>query len=77
MALSDWLFGSGALKKAANVGDNNAKSSGPSQPAGLDMVRLAQESADRQKAQAAPAKPAGSGSPLSSPMTPVSAKKAK
>ncbi len=69
--LSDFLFGSGALKKAA--GPNAPKNTSPSQPAGLDMARLAQESADRQKAQEKPAK---SGSPLSTTMTPMSPKKA-
>lgn len=79
--LSDWLFGSGALKKAASTGDSNApKDTGPAQPAGLDMARLAQDSADRQKSQSTPAatKPAKTSSPLSTTMTPMTpSKKAK
>lgn len=77
MSVVDFLFGSGALKKAASTGGNNAKDTSPAQPAGLDMGRLAQESADRQKSQEAAAKSTKSSSPLSSPMTPVSPKKAK
>lgn len=65
--LSDFLFGSGALKKAA--GPNAPKNTSPSQPAGLDMARLAQESADRQKAQESKSKSPASGSPLSTTMT--------
>ena len=68
MGMLDFLFGAGALKKAAGP---DAKDSGPSQPAGLDMAGLAQDSANRQKSQEAKNQPAKSGSPLSSTMTPM------
>lgn len=76
---SDWLFGSGALKKASSTGDSNAsKDTSPSQPAGLDMARLAQDSADRAKAQATPKPTPKASSPLSTTMTPMTpSKKAK
>ncbi len=66
MGLSDFLFGSGALKKAASTGGGDAKDTSAPQPAGLDMAGLAQESATRQKAQEKFAK---SPSPLSTTMT--------
>jgi hypothetical protein len=77
MGLSDFLFGSGALKKAASTGGSDAKDTSAPQPAGLDMAGLAQESATRQKAQESAPKPSKSSSPLSSTMTPISPKKAK
>lgn len=67
--LKDFLFGSGALKKAG--GDSAPKDTSAPQPAGLDMAGLAQESANRQKAQEKSAK---TGSPLSTTMTPVTKK---
>lgn len=77
MGLKDFIFGSGALKKAASTNDpSTPKDTSPSQSAGLDMGRLAQESADRQKAQEA--KSSRPASPLSTTMTPItSPKKAK
>ena len=67
--LKDFLFGSGALKKA--TGDAPV-SKIPSQPAGIDMGKLAQESADRAKAaDAASVNSSGSKSPLSTTMTPM------
>jgi len=63
--IKDFLFGSGALKKA---GGADAPSAQPSQPAGIDVAKMAQESADRNRPSGAPypATPKG----LSSTMTP-------
>jgi len=72
MALKDWLFGSDALKKA---GGDAPKNSPPSESAGLDMGKLAQDSADRAKAESS--KPAKSKSPLSTTMSPAPPKKEK
>lgn len=77
MGVMDFLFGAGALKKAAGTKDDS-KDTSTSQSAGLDMGRLAQESADRQKSQSASSKPAKTASPLSTTMTPMTTpKKAK
>ncbi len=65
--IKDFLFGSGPLKKAAN-GAADVPSIQPSQPAGIDVAKMAQESADRNRPSGAPypATPKG----LSSTMTP-------
>jgi len=80
--IKDFLFGRGALSKAAGEKQGGTQSSIPddlanasrkvksslpstSQPAGLDMGKLAQDAADRAQGK----------SPLSSTMTPVSPKK--
>lgn len=74
MGVMDFLFGSDALKKAAGTKSSDKPS--PSRgDAGLDMGRLAQESADRQKSQASMDKPSKSTSPLSTTMTPLGASK--
>jgi hypothetical protein len=62
----DFLFGSGALKKA---GGTPPPSPTPSQPAGIDIGKMAQDQADKAKAAANPA-PSSGKSPLSSTMTP-------
>ena len=50
---SDFLFGSGALKKAAAQGDPAGKQpTQPEQPAGLDIAKMAQDQADRAAADA-------------------------
>lgn len=72
--LKDFLFGSGSLKKASGEAPAKSaeKSGSYSGNAGLDMAKLAQESADRNKvsATAPPStkKPQGG---LTSTMTPM------
>lgn len=44
--LKDFLFGSGSLKKAASTGDS-APASGPAQPAGIDIGKMAQDQANQ------------------------------
>jgi hypothetical protein len=64
--LKDFLFGSGPLKKAAGTAD--VPSAQPSQPAGIDVAKMAQDQADRVRPSGAPY-PATPKS-LASPMTP-------
>lgn len=52
--VKDFLMGSGALKKAASTGESTVNPS-PSQPSGIDVAKLAQEQADREKARKAKA----------------------
>jgi hypothetical protein len=59
----DFIFGSGPLKKAADGPKPDTKPQG-NQDAGLDIGKMAQDQADKQKAQPAPKKG------LSTPMTP-------
>lgn len=75
MGVVDFLFGSDALKKAAGTKSDDKSTSSGNSDAGLDMGRLAQESADRQKSQETPIKPAKS--PLSTTMTPMGKKDKK
>ncbi len=70
--IKDFLFGSGPLKQAAGTPTPAPTQSGS---AGLDMAKLAQDSADRAQAAKSPQSPKSSGSPLSSTMTPVAPKK--
>jgi hypothetical protein len=78
--LTDFLFGKGALDKAAGDAQQKARSAGqvPATPAysTSDMAQMAEDSA--QRARSAGQTPAGSKapykSPLSTPMTPVSQK---
>lgn len=60
MALKDFLFGSGALKKAASGPTSTPPAPVPQASQGIDVAAEAQKAADRMKAQ--------SGSPLSTPM---------
>jgi len=69
--LTGWLFGSDALKKA---GGDAPKATDAPQPAGLDMAGLAQDAANRAKAQESASKQSKGGSPLSTTMTPISKK---
>ena len=62
--IKDFLFGSDALKKAA--GDAPTSTANKSQPAGIDIGKMAQEQADQTKAST-PAKPPAK---LSTTMTP-------
>lgn len=62
-SLRDWLFGSGALRKAAGT-EGTATPSAPASPAGIDIAKMAQGQADKIAADAAkkidaavPAKP--------------------
>lgn len=68
--LKDFLFGGGSLKKAASTGDEKPTTSGPSQPAGLDIAGMAQTQANSTKTSGAPYPKTPSS--LSSPMTPQS-----
>lgn len=75
----DFIFGSGALKKAAGSGDNPPASKPQgNQDAGLDMGKLAQDAADRARATTSgkPASPKGLSSTMT-PQTPNSGSKGK
>jgi hypothetical protein len=66
--IKDFLFGSGTLKTVADTPSKEVARPASSAPAGIDMAKLAQESADRQRPSGAPypATPKG----LSTTMTP-------
>lgn len=74
--LKDFLFGSGTLKKAAGT-DSDDKAKSQSQPAGIDIGKMAQEQADRTKIVGAPYPLAPGKSPLSTTMTPIQKKAGK
>jgi hypothetical protein len=46
-SLLDFIFGSGALKQAAAQGGTPPVTATPSQPAGIDVSKLAQQQADQ------------------------------
>ena len=75
--LKDFLFGSGTLKKAAG-NDHDADDKKAPQSAGLDMGKLAQDTADRAKSTPSLPQPSQTGkSPLSTTMTPLPKKAGK
>jgi len=78
MALSDFLFGAGALKKAAK-GPTPAPAPAPvpQSSQGIDVAAEAQKAADRMRAQQSQAGKKNPSGPLATPMGSTGASKGK